>query len=91
VSVAGIPKKIVDSYVETEIDEEIVVLRLSDGDIFSMVGTSREVWRCIDGERTAAAIAGELAQRHGATDDVVAADVDGFIAELCDAGLVELA
>ena len=85
------PKKIADGFVETEIDDEIVVLRLADGDIFSLVGTSREVWKCIDGHKSAAAIATELSERHGAPSDTVADDVAGFIAELKDAGLVDWA
>ena len=83
------PRKIADRFVETQIDDEVVVLRLSDGDIFSLVGTSREVWNCIDGQKTEAAIASELSERHGAAADTVAGDVAGFIAELKDAGFID--
>ena len=48
------PRKIADSFVETEIDDEVVVLRLADGDIFSLVGTSLEVWKSIDGQKSTA-------------------------------------
>jgi len=85
------PRKIADRFVETQIDDEVIVLRLSDGDIFSLVGTSREVWDCIDGQKTAAAIASELSARHAAAADTVADDVAGFIAELKDAGFVDWA
>ena len=85
----GAPRKIAERYVETEIDDEVVVLRISDGDIFSLVGTSREVWKCIDGQKSADAIAAELSERHGAPADTVANDVAGFIAELKDAGFVD--
>ena len=87
----GIPKKIADRYVETEIDDEVILLRLSDGDMFSLLGTSREIWKCIDGERSAAAIAAELAERHAAASEPVANDVARFVDDLRDAGLVELA
>jgi len=85
------PRKIADSFVETEIDDEVVVLRLADGDIFSLVGTSLEVWKSIDGRKSAADIAAELSKLHDATVDTVADDVAGFIAELKDAGFVDWA
>ncbi|HYD23194.1 MAG TPA: PqqD family protein [Croceibacterium sp.] len=88
---AGTPRKIAARFIETEIDDEIVVLRLSDADVFSLLGTSREIWACIDGVRSLAAIIDALADRHGMARERVAADVERFVAELCDAGFVELA
>ena len=85
------PRKIADSFVETEIDDEVVVLRLADGDIFSLVGTSLEVWKSIDGQKSTADIAAELSKLHDAPADTVADDVAGFIGELKDAGFVDWA
>ena len=85
------PRKIADSFVETEIDDEVVVLRLADGDIFSLVGTSLDVWKSIDGQKSAADIAAGLSKLHDAPADTVADDVAGFIAELQDAGFVDWA
>jgi hypothetical protein len=65
-------------------------MRLSDGDMFSLVGTSREIWNCIDGQRTMAAIVDELAGRHQAAKETVAGDVARFVDELRDAELVEI-
>ena len=87
----GTPAKIADRFVDTEIDDEVVLMRLSDGHMFSLTGTSREIWQCIDGARTVAAVADQLAERHGAPRDTVHEDVATFIAELRDAGLVEIA
>ena len=87
----GTPRKIDDSFVATEIDDEVILLRLRDGEIFSLQGTSREIWQCIDGARNVGSIADELAARHDAIRDTVASDVATFIAELSDEGLVALA
>jgi len=84
------PTKIPDRFVDTEIDDEVVVMRLSDGDMFSLVGTSREIWNCIDGQRTVAAIVADLAGKHQAPRETVAADVARFVEELRDAELVEI-
>lgn len=88
---AEVPKKIADSFVATEVDDEVVVLRLADGDIFSMAGTSREIWDRIDGRSSCDAIADALSALHGVARDTVAEDVAGFVAELRDEGLVDLA
>jgi pyrroloquinoline quinone biosynthesis protein D len=90
-SMQGTPRKIADSYVATEIDDEVILLRLRDGEIFSLQGTSREIWACIDGVRTVGGIAKELSRRHTASHDTIADDVAEFIAELSDEGLVALA
>jgi hypothetical protein len=86
----GTPRKIDDSFVATDIDDEVILLRLRDGEIFSLQGTSREIWACIDGIRTVAGIADELAGRHDGPGETIADDVAEFIAELRDEGLVAL-
>ena len=80
--------KIEANYVETEIDEETVLMRLSDGDFFSLDGTARAIWQAIDGIRTREEIVAVLAQDFDAGADTLAADVDRFIADLAGAGLV---
>ncbi|WP_159450141.1 PqqD family protein [Demequina sp. NBRC 110056] len=51
-------------------------------------GTSFAIWNLIDGTRTQEQIAAELADTYGAPRDQVAPDVDAFIAQLLDLGLV---
>lgn len=85
-----VPKKIAERFVATEVDDEVILLRLSDGDIFSMTGTSREIWDRIDGQSSCGTIADALSALHGAARDTVAEDVAGFVAELRDEGLIDL-
>jgi pyrroloquinoline quinone biosynthesis protein D len=75
-------------YSETEIDEEVVVMSLESGDFFSLTGTAREIWRLIDGSRDRAALVTALANEYGAAAEEVAPDVDAFLGELAEAGLI---
>jgi hypothetical protein len=80
--------KISGSFVETEIDDEVVLMRLSDGDFFSLEGTARAVWLAIDGTRDREAIARELAESFDAPLDAVLADCARFLDDLAAAGLI---
>lgn len=77
-----------DAFRETTIGDEVAVMRLSDGDFFSLTGTARAIWELIDGSRDAAAIAAELADHYAANDDAIPVEVERFVATLRDAGLV---
>lgn len=87
----GIPYKFPDRFVETAIDDEVVVMRLSDGDMFSLEETAREIWDSLDGQRSISTIATDLAARHDADPAQISADVLAFVAELGAAGLLSLA
>ena len=78
-------------FTETAIDDEIVVMRLDNGDFFSLSGTAAAIWRLIDGTRDRAALLADLAEQYHGDQADVAADVDEFVArlremELLDAG-----
>lgn len=77
-----------DQFSETAIDDEIVVMSLDSGDFFSLTGTARATWQLIDGSRNRAALLAELAQLHGCDEAEIAGDLDGFIAQLSQAGLI---
>ena len=76
-------------FVETEIDDEVVLMDLESGNFFSLAGTSLAVWRAIDGERSADQIAAVLADEYDQPLDRIIADVTEFLGELQIAGLIE--
>lgn len=84
-------KKQVDRFSETEIDDEVVVMRLDSGEFFSLAGTAAAIWRLIDGTRDRAALVEALAAEFEADEEVIAADVDDFLAGLTEQGLVAAA
>ena len=75
-------------FVETEIDDEVVLMDLASGHFFSLEGTSLAVWRLIDGNRSEDGIVAALAAQYDEPVERVAVDVAAFLAELRAAGLL---
>lgn len=80
--------KLPEAFRETTVGEEVAVMRLSDGDFFSLTGTARAIWELIDGQRDSAAIVAELGHRYAADTTTLGTEVDRFVAELRQAGLL---
>lgn len=77
-----------DRFTETDIDEEIIVMRLDNGEFFSLSGTGSAIWRLIDGTRDRATLIEALAQKYDADDREIAVDVEDFLAQLKEQGLL---
>ena len=76
-------------FVETVIDEEIVVMQLDSGDFFSLHGTTRAIWEAIDETGDEAGVCAALATAFpDAHPDELAADVAAFVTRLRAAGLL---
>ena len=74
---------------ETSIDGEMVVMNLDSGEFFSLTETGKDIWELIDGQRSRDGIIAELAEAYRLDFTDIAADVDSFLTELREAGLVE--
>ncbi|MEP7316317.1 MAG: PqqD family protein [Sphingomicrobium sp.] len=77
-----------DRLTETEIDDEIVVMHLDTGEFYSFTGTAAAIWRLIDGTRCGAEVAGSLSNDYDRGKTDISIEVDQFIAELKELGLV---
>lgn len=73
---------------ETEIDDEIVVMNLDNGEFFSLTGTAREIWLLLDGTRDRSALLADLAKSFNKEPAEISADVEAFLGQLARAGLV---
>lgn len=82
--------KATDRFSETTIDDETVVMSLDSGDFFSLSGTARAIWQLLDGTRDRDALIAELAQRYETDSATIAAEVDAFLAQLDQAGLIRI-
>ena len=74
--------------IETRVDDEIIVVALASGELFSLKGTAADIWNKIDGERSAARICALLAEEFGCESAAITGDVDRFLSNARDAGLV---
>jgi hypothetical protein len=77
-----------DRFTEADIDHEIVIMRLDNGEFFSLSGTGAAIWRLIDGHRDRHALAAAAASEFDADEGEILADVNEFLARLTETGLL---
>ena len=80
--------KLSERFTEAAIDEEIVIMRVDTGEFFSLTGTAATTWRLIDGNRNRDALLAALADEYSTDEAAIAADVDDFLAQLKETGLL---
>ncbi|QQN72906.1 PqqD family protein [Croceicoccus sp. YJ47] len=83
-----VTEKCPSAYVETEIDGESVLMKLSDGKFYSLRDSGLAIWTAIDGVRDRDAIVTVVADDYDVAPGDVEADVLAFINSLTDAGLI---
>jgi len=74
--------KRIDAFSETELDDEIVVMKLDSGEFFSLTGSGAAIWRLIDGARDRDALVAALCDEFAGETKEIADDVDAFLDEL---------
>jgi len=84
-------RKLAANFVETEVDDEVLIVDLDGGELFSLRGTARHAWRLIDGQRSLPQIVALLAEEYDAPQDRIAGDTAALIGDLTDAALISLA
>lgn len=82
--------KVGDRFTETVLDDEIVIMRLDNGEFFALSGTAAAAWRLIDGERDEAALVAALAAEFTAEKREIARDLGDFLLRLKEKGLLAL-
>ena len=80
--------KLSERFTEAAIDDEIVIMRVDTGEFFSLTGTAATTWRLIDGNRNRDALLAALADEYSTDEAAIAADVDEFLAQLKETGLL---
>lgn len=83
-------RKRTEAFVETEIDDEKVVMNLENGEFFSLKDTALAIWNLIDGARDRAGLAAALAGEFAAPEAEMSADLDAFLEDLRKAQLIDL-
>lgn len=81
-------KKVSERFTEADVDHEIVIMRLDNGEFFSLSGTAAEIWRLIDGERDRNALLETLAGTYPGEDERISTDVDDFLTALRETGFL---
>ncbi|MXP31035.1 PqqD family protein [Parerythrobacter jejuensis] len=82
-------RKCNSAFIETDVDDEVVIVSLEDGQFFSLKETGHSIWKKIDGARDRNAILQELEAEFDAASEVLARDLDAFLAQVSAAGFIE--
>lgn len=78
-----------DRFTETMIDDEIVIMRLDNGEFSALSQTAAAIWRLIDGIHDRATLLTALGDAFDADDRTMSTDVDEFLAQMRAAGLLD--
>ena len=84
-------RKLTEHFIATRVDDEILIVDLDGGELFSLLGTAQAIWDAIDGRRDAAAIADLMAERFTGDRDTIAVEAAELLHALEKAKLVESA
>ncbi|MCG6963856.1 MAG: PqqD family protein [Acidobacteria bacterium] len=71
------------------LDDEYLVLDLGSGDYFGLGEAGGVIWEHLDGTRTLAEVADEIAERYGIDRGRARSDLLAFVDELLERDLVE--
>ncbi|ABC64603.1 PqqD family protein [Erythrobacter litoralis] len=82
-------EKCTSAFIETDVDDEVVIVGLDDGKFFSLKGTGQTIWKLIDGKRDRAAILDRLEDEFDAPRETLARDLDVFLGEIASAGFIQ--
>ena len=74
----------------SEIDDEVVILRMSDGKYFRINDIGCEIWKFADGKKSILSIIEWLKEQYEAPAEQIEFEVMAFIKELKSLGFIKL-
>lgn len=80
--------KLTDRFTEVRLDDEIVIMRLDNGEFFALSGTAATIWRLIDEERDSEALVAAVAAEYKMSEGALAGEVQDFLQDLEGIGLL---
>lgn len=80
--------KLTDRYIETSIDDEVVLMDLDSGNFFSLTATAATIWSMIDDARDSDAIIACACAEYGCDAAEIAGDVADFLQQMTEAGFI---
>lgn len=81
-------RKLAGNYTEADIDDEIILMRLDNGELLSLTDSAAAVWRLIDGQRDRASLVAALEAEFEAASQQIDRDVAELLCQLAEAHLI---
>ena len=80
--------KLTGNFTETDVDDEIILMRLDNGELLTLTGAGPAIWRLIDGRRDRAALVAALTAEFDVGRDRIEHEVDELLARLAETRLI---
>lgn len=81
-------RKLAGNFTEADIDDEVIIMRLDNGELLSLADTGAAIWRLIDGNRDRAALVEALTAEYAAGSEEIDQGVGDLLDQLKGAGLI---
>jgi hypothetical protein len=79
-----------ESYVDTELDEEVILMHVSSGQIFGMDETARQIWKLLAEPITFGHLVDALLEKFEIERGTCEKDVSAFLGDLQNRGLIDI-
>lgn len=80
--------KLAGNFTETDVDDEIILMRLDNGELLTLTGAAPAIWRRIDGERDRASLIADLATEFEIPVERIEREVDELLERLVESRLL---
>lgn len=77
-------------YIETELDDETIVMNVASGEILGLTDTAKDIWAAVNEPVTFGALVARLTAAFAVSPELCSKEVSAFLAELEKAGIVEI-
>ena len=81
-------RKACSDLIETDVDDETIIVQLDNGQMYSVEGTARAIWRELDAGPTRDTLISALAEQFDMERAALEPDVDRFLHDARSAGIV---
>lgn len=79
-----------NKFVETRIDNEVVLMNVDNGNFYALKSTGLAIWDIIETKSNRASVINALTLKFLVANDLCETDVDAFLSEMVEAGFVTL-
>ena len=80
----------VQNLLSTELDQETVLMSIDAGAYYGLEGPARSIWEILETPLTFSALVDRLVEEYQVSPETCAADLEGFLSEMVQEGLLRV-
>jgi hypothetical protein len=74
--------------IAAEMDGDVVMLSIENGQYYGLTGIAPRIWECLEAPQSVDELFADLLQHYDVAEDVLRADLDVFLADMQNNGLI---